>query len=324
MRAAVFFSGAAGTSVGAAQAGAEIVDAYNHNPLCVAVHAANFPRCRNVCQDLHLANYAAMEVHDILLASPVCRANSSASRPGRARAAAAALVRGQSPESASAQLSAAHNAFRALPWSIVDACEVNRPRFLVVENVPEFSDWQFFHDWIRLFRRLGYKMTKQILNSAAWGVPQERERMFVVGTLGPKPIRVRDPKGAKAPAMHDFIDWNGGDWMGIRSCEHPKMREQLQRAHSEFRGGPAFIQLVGHRPVWPSSEPVRTMTRQDQVRFVHKGKYRYPTKAEAFALMGFPSDYVLPECGRTIAWAMAGDAVSPPVMRGIVEVVKAA
>ncbi len=61
------------------------------------------------------------------------------------------------------------------------------------------------------------------------------------------------------------------------------------------------------------------MTTKDQVRFVRGGKFRYPTAEDAFALMGFPSDYILPDVGRTIAWAMAGDAVCPPKMRGIVD-----
>lgn len=316
------FSGAAGTSVGARQAGARVVWAANHNRLCVDLHAANFPECRNVCQDLHLANYAGMDPHDALLASPVCRANSRASQPGRARAAAAARDRGASPEAAEAQLSAAHNAFRALPWSIVDACEVNRPRFLVVENVPEFVDWVFFRDWLRMLRRLGYKLTTQVLNSLAWGVPQDRSRLFVIGTLGAKSIRVQDPKTSEPAPMHGAIDWDAGDWLPIAACPGEKARAQLRRADREFGGRPAFISLVSHRPVWPSSEPVRTMTRQDQVRFVYRGRFRYPTARDAFNLMGFPSDYVIPDEvaeHRTIAWAMAGDAVSPPVMRGIIQ-----
>jgi hypothetical protein len=38
--------------------------------------------------------------------------------------------------------------------------------------------------------------------------------------------------------------------------------------------------------------------------------------------MGFPPEYVIPDAvaeTRTVAWSMAGDAVCPPVMRGIVE-----
>jgi len=306
------FSGAAGTSVGARQAGASIVWAANHNRLCVDVHAANFPEARNVCQDLHLFNHAAMDKHDLLLASPVCRASSQASRPGRATAAE------QGPGSL---LASAHNAYRALPWSVIDALEVNRPDSFVVENVPDWREWVFYADFLRMTRRLGYKVTEQVLDSAAWGVPQSRERLFVIGTLGPKPIRVADPSGGRVASMGEFVDWDDGEWLPFAACHGDKMRAQLEQADREFGGGPAFVNLVSHRPVYSASQPLRTATRQDQYRWVRGGQFRYPSAREAFSLMGFPSDYVIPDAvakTRTVAWAMAGDAVCPAVMRGIV------
>jgi DNA (cytosine-5)-methyltransferase 1 len=325
--AVVFFSGAAGSSIGARAAGARVVAGVNHNPLCVAVHAANFPEAQNIQQDLHLYNHASLPFHDGLIASPVCRGNSSASRPGRARAAEVARSKGHSDAAAAARLASAHNAYGALPWAIMDSLEVNRPNWFVIENVPEMRDWIFYRDMLRMARRLGYKVTEQLLDALAWGVPQERLRLFIIGTLGPKPIRVRDPRGVKPRPMHDFVDWDGGEWMSFRSCPGEKARAQLRRADREFKGGPAFIQLVSHRPAFPSSEPLRTMTRQDQVRWVYKGRYKYPTAREGFNLMGFPGDYVIPDAvaeHRTTAWSMAGDAVCPPVMTGIIERVRAA
>lgn len=328
MRTAVMFSGAAGTSVGAQMAGAEIVWAANHSRVCVDVHAANFPNARNVCQDLHLFNHAAMAVHDLLLASPVCRVNSSASRPARAKAAAAVLAKDPTKARQGSSLAASHNAMRALPWAVLDALEVNRPRFFALENVPEWAtDWELYPDFLRMLRRLGYKVTEQILNSEAWGVAQARERLFVIGTLGRKPIRVRDPKRTAPTPMAECIDWDGGDWLNFAEGGGEKMRAQLQRAHEVFGGARSFINLVGHRPVYDANDPLRTATRQDQFRWVYRGRFRYPTAREAFNLMGFPRTYVIPPAvaeTRTVAWSLAGDAVCPPVMRGIVERIRAA
>ncbi len=322
------FSGAAGTSVGAAQAGAEIVWAANHSRACVDLHEANFPAANNVCQDLHLFNHAAMDAHDLLLASPVCRVNSSASRPARAKAAEATKAKDPTKARQGSSLAASHNAMRALPWAVLDALEVNRPRFFALENVPEWAtDWELYRDFLRMLRRLGYKVTEQILNSEKWGVAQARERLFVIGTLGRKPIRVRDPKRFTLQLMAPCVDWDGGEWMEISACEWPKMRAQLERAHSVFGGAPCFINLVGHRPVYDANRPLLTATRQDQFRWVHRGRYRYPVAREGFNLMGFPASYVIPDAvaeTRTVAWSMAGDAVCPPVMRGIVERVMAA
>lgn len=326
-RVVVLFSGACGSSIGAEMAGAEIVGGVNHDRLAVAAHEANFPNAIAICQDLHLFNHAALPFHDGLIATTVCRANSPASQPGRARAAVAARAEGRSEAAAAARLSAAHNGYAAMPAIVLDSLEVNRPDWFVVENVPEWREHIFYPDFKRMARRLDYKVTEQDLDSLAWGIPQQRKRLFLIGTLGRKPIRVRDPRTIKPRGMHDFVDWEGGEWLSIRSCPGEKARAQLRRADREFKGGPAFVQLVSHRPAFPSSEPLRTMTRQDQFRWVYRGKYRYPTAREGFNLMGFPAGYVIPDIvarHRTTAWAMAGDAVSPGVMQGIVETVVAA
>lgn len=327
-RTVVFFSGAAGSSIGASQAGAQIVAGVNHNAICVQVHADNFPPpCENIQQDLHLYNHAALPVHDLLLASPVCRANSSASRPARAKAAAASRAAGRSEAESAAKLASAHNAYGALPWAVMDSLEVNRPHDFVIENVEEWQGWVFFRDFIRMAKRLRYKVTVQCLNSLAWGVPQERVRLFMLGTLGRRAIRVRDPAMYNPAPMRAAVDWDDGEWMPFSDGGGEKMRAQLEKAHQRFGGAPCFINLVGHRPVYDASEPLRTATRQDQFRWVYRGRFRYPTAREAFNLMGFPPTYVIPQYvaeHRTIAWSLAGDAVCPPVMRGIVDRIMAA
>jgi DNA (cytosine-5)-methyltransferase 1 len=323
----VFFSGASGSSIGARMAGANVVAGVNHNRICVDVHDANFPAARGICQDLHLYNHASLPHHDGLIASPVCRANSSASRPARAKAAATSRAAGRSEAESAAKLASAHNAYGALPWAVMDSLEVNRPRWFVIENVEEWQDWVFFADFVRMAKRLGYRVTVQCLNSLAWKVPQERVRLFMIGTLGPKAIRVSDPKRYEPVAMHDAVDWEGGGWLPFSAGGGAKMRAQLERADRQFGGAPSFVQLVGHRPMFAATEHVRTMTRQDQFRWVYRGRFRYPVAREGFALMGFPSDYVIPDHvaqHRTTAWAMAGDAVCPPVMCGIVEKVMSA
>lgn len=326
-RTVVMFSGAAGSSIGARDGGADIVAGVNHNAVCVAVHAANFPEAQNIQQDLHLYNHAALPYHDGLIASPVCRANSSASRPARAKAAKAAKDKGHSDAAAAARLASAHNAYGALPWAVMDSLEVNRPRWFVIENVEEWADWVFFRDFIRMVKRLGYKVTVQCLNSLARGVPQERVRLFMIGTLGRKPIRVTDPIDYTPAPMRDAVDWDGGEWLDFSEAGGEKMRAQLEKCHATFGGRPSFINLVGHRPVYDANDPLRTATRQDQFRWVYRGRFKYPTAKEAFRLMGFPDDYVVtPHVAehRTVAWQLAGDAVCPPVMRGIVETIIAA
>lgn len=337
--AAVMMSGGCGTSVGAAQGGAKVVWAANHAPWCIDLHNANealWPDCEAVCQDLHLFNHARMADHDILLASPVCRVNSSASRPARARAAKAEKSRDPDKRQHGAKLASSHNSMGALPWAVMDALEVNRPRYFVLENVVEWAkEWPLYDLFLRMLRRLGYKVTQQVLDAKFFPidpedpsryVPQERVRLFVIGTLGSKAIRFRQPRpkaGWKPTAVLDFIDWHEGEWLPFSEARGAKLRAQLERAHRAFDGGPAFVNTVDGRPIYDArTEHLRTLTTQDQYRWVYRGRFKRPAPRETFRLMAFPEDFVIPphiRAKRTKAYAMAGDAVSPPVMRAIVE-----
>ena len=66
---------------------------------------------------------------------------------------------------------------------------VKRPKFLLLENVPGLLS----HDSGRTFAtilasldELGYDVTWQVLNSADFGVPQSRKRVYIVGYLREK------------------------------------------------------------------------------------------------------------------------------------------
>ncbi|CEP39620.1 C-5 cytosine-specific DNA methylase [[Clostridium] sordellii] len=76
--------------------------------------------------------------------------------------------------------------------------EVKRPKFLLLENVKNLVGKRFKEDfgkWLEYLKSLGYKNYWKVLNSKDYGIPQNRERVFVISTLGtdlefefPKPI----------------------------------------------------------------------------------------------------------------------------------------
>ena len=80
---------------------------------------------------------------------------------------------------------------------ILKECGENLPQILVMENVPTIhSDKNIvdFEEWILFLRHLGYSNYYSDLNAKDFGVPQNRDRCFMVSMLGkydfkfPKPI----------------------------------------------------------------------------------------------------------------------------------------
>ena len=74
----------------------------------------------------------------------------------------------------------------SLLWECKKAIEIKRPRYLLMENVAALVSKKFikdFHEWLQVLDRLGYESFSQVLNAKHYGVPQNRERIFVVSIL---------------------------------------------------------------------------------------------------------------------------------------------
>ena len=68
-------------------------------------------------------------------------------------------------------------------WNVRDAVRAKRPKFLCLENVKAMVSKKFrpmFNLWQAELERLGYANFAQVLNAKDYGVPQNRERIFLV------------------------------------------------------------------------------------------------------------------------------------------------
>lgn len=79
---------------------------------------------------------------------------------------------------------------------IIEHC---KPKYLLMENVKNLVGKKFisqFNSWLEYLEGLGYTNYWQVLNAKDYGIPQNRERVFVVSILGKhKPYEF--PKGFK-------------------------------------------------------------------------------------------------------------------------------
>lgn len=68
-------------------------------------------------------------------------------------------------------------------WNVRDAVKIKRPKYLMLENVKAMVSGKFvgmFNLWQLELERLGYANFAQVLNAKDYGVPQNRERIFLV------------------------------------------------------------------------------------------------------------------------------------------------
>lgn len=75
----------------------------------------------------------------------------------------------------------------SLLWECNRVIESKKPKYLMLENVKNLVGKKFkpsFDEWLEHLESLGYTNYWKILNAKDYGVPQNRERVFVISILG--------------------------------------------------------------------------------------------------------------------------------------------
>ena len=116
---------------------------------------------------------------------------------------------------------------------ILDECK-EKPQVLLMENVPEVigsNNVKHFAKWLEKLESLGYHCYWQVLNAKDYGIPQNRERCFMVSVLGdyyyefPNKIKLEhklkdlleenvDKKFYLSDKMKEYIKAENGKWTG--------------------------------------------------------------------------------------------------------------
>ena len=298
MRAIDLFAGAGGTSTGAVSVGVEVVASVNHWPVAVATHTLNHPGAMHVCQDIATVDPTTMPAHDLMLASPSC--------VGHTRA------RGREASH--------HDACRATADDVLRFAEANRPRAVVVENVPEMMQWARYRSWRMGWSDLGYRVSEQVIDAADAGVPQHRRRLFVVASRTRRPIAVPQPAHAHV-AARACLDLDAGAWSPWREwCENTRRR--VIRGQVDY-GADCLVPYYGAAEGGRSLDrPIGTLTTVDRYALVRGDLARMLTVPEMLRLSSFPAGYQLAGTKRD-GVKLIGNCVPPMlaawVIRHVVE-----
>lgn len=349
------FAGAGGFTEGAERAGTHVSFAINHSRPAIGFHSLNHPHTTHCCEDVFTFDFVAVRpilekssgvsVPHLVLASPSCKVHSLAAS---ARKAGRVTI---SPHED--RLRASPEAIKNAVWKVyVEARHLSLPMpFLVVENVPEFRNWELYENWKDAFRYLGYHPGREyVLQALDFGVAAERARLFVIFTpLAvsrvpfdlelPKPVLGRRKKwtpSVKLPkrnhlGRHLVRDHGKApEWRATSSLSpigRRKFAENLKRLRTRLgvTKTPPYWTYSYHTGTNPRlvDHPQRTITAEmgGQLYVVHsKGnrhdqRLAYPEELRAW--FGLPSDYLVPD-SPSVAGQLIGNGVVPAVSEHIV------
>jgi len=194
------FAGAGGFSLGMEQAGFDVVVAVEQDPVHAAVYGFNFPHAEVLCTD-------------------VCTLSSQTLQEAAARGWAAHQRQGKVSSPWNGEIDVVIGGPPCQGFSVMGKRRLDddrnhlvfhfcrlvaelQPRYFVMENVPGLGQGKHATILKRLqrqFKQAGYRLTRKVkvLNAADFGVPQNRKRLFLLGTRdGEAPLEYPDPEAA--------------------------------------------------------------------------------------------------------------------------------
>ncbi|MDE1182550.1 DNA cytosine methyltransferase [Paraburkholderia sp.] len=315
-----FFCGAGGLDLGFTKSGYDVIFAADYFQAAIDTHNANSNQ--PVAQTLDLLYAKAAHITEFLKArSP------SASPVG--------IIGGppcQGFSRANTQRSQAdprNMLARRYAALIVDLAEIYPIQFFVFENVPELLAKNNQRIFTSLKRKLAkhFNVSVALINAADFGVPQTRERVFLVGLrkgMSEKEFAFPSPSSSVRSTVRHAIGHLPPPIFFNRSLtprdipHHPNhwtMRPRSSRFSADLvSSGRSLIRLD-----W--DKPSRTVAYGHREIHVHPSGLRRLSLYEAMLLQGFPPDYIL-KGNLSEQVTQISNAVPPPVAHAIANQLK--
>jgi DNA (cytosine-5)-methyltransferase 1 len=302
------FCGAGGSSYGARKAGANIVAGFDMWGTAIKAYQTNFPEAKTYEGDLRnlIPGEIKNEIGDIdlILASPECTNHS--------------LAKGAKERCEESKMTA---------FQVTRYAKVFRPKWIVIENVVQMQSWSEHQKLLDELWELNYFVKQLRLNSADFGVPQSRKRLFLLCSLA-KEVQIPVANKQKKKAASSIIDWSD-KYEFTPVFKKGRAKNTLARADNAIEAlgkkEPFIMVYYGTGDGWQSiDDPLRTITTLDRFALVipkRKGhQMRMLQPEELKYAMGFSNDYSL-DIGATRREKikLMGNGVCPPVMNTIIK-----
>ncbi len=221
------FCGAGGMTLGAKLAGVNVVYAVESDPHAVTTYMANHPEVNLFHGDIKKLRQIPLcpwNQQTVLFGGPPCQGFSTSNQRTRNK----------------------ENKGNWMFKEFIRLARSWRPDWIVFENVYGIAgteNGQFLEKILDSFREIGYTVSNGILNAAHFGVPQKRERLFVIGSLHglktPLPTRKTSKLIPLKHALTDLPDLLNGasvDILPYKCLAKSTYARQLRNGNGKVSG----------------------------------------------------------------------------------------
>ena len=275
----------------------EVVYAVDNDTFATAIYNSNFVH-KSETKDVRDINPINIPDHDILLGGFPCQSFSiSAQNPPRL---------GYKDEKGK------------LFFEMVNILKEKQPRFFIAENVKGLlsaNNGKAFPMIVNEFKNAGYHIHHKLLNASEFGVPQKRERVFIIGfrefedyfqynfpiqhTLNGSKIKLKKVIDSNANLDEKwFFSQRAVDGMlRVREKMNKGRVQDIDQPCNTISSHLAKVSLNGTDPV-----------------LMFNGRYRRFTPREAASIQSFPNSFKLDVVSEIRQYKAIGNAVPPVLM----------
>jgi DNA (cytosine-5)-methyltransferase 1 len=226
-------------------------------------------------------------------------------------------------------------------FDICRIAEIKQPKVLVLENVKNLihhDNGKTFKTIINSLIHLDYNVTYKILNAKDFGVPQNRERIFIIASKN-NIFQFSKLKKTKSKSLKYFLDKSSDKFEYLNEEEYTLIRQDkislqasglifvgyrnkdgwkkgvrpntthLSRVHRQPN---RIYSVEGYHPTIPSQE----VSGRFFIYIPEERRVRKLTINECYRIMGFPENFIkYPKL--TEQYKQIGNSVSIPVIESI-------
>lgn len=316
------FAGAGGMSLGFDNAEFENVLAVEYDKCFAETYSFNFPKHNLKVADIkNISNHEIKKLIgnkkiDVIIGGPPCQGFSIAGKIGR---------------------NFIDDERNQLFKEFVRFVEVIKPRIFVMENVAALkthNKGKTIEEIIKEFERIGYTVKCDVLNAVNYGVPQQRRRIFVIGTLG-KENKFNFPKKTTKQmtikeALKDLPELKSGETSNIPNHNAMNHSKQMLEKMSYVKDGGDRNDIP--EDIRPKSGDIRKYIRYnsnepsicitgDMRKVFHFNQNRALTGRELARIQTFPDNFIFKGNAGKVQQQI-GNAVPPKLAFQIANSVK--
>lgn len=295
------FAGIGGTRLGFEYAGGESVFSSEWDKDCQKTYQANFGEIPH--GDITKIEAKDIPDFDVLVAGFPCQPFSSiGKRQGFMHATQGTLF---------------YDILRILK----DKKKTSSPKAFLLENVQGLTthdNGRTLEVIVKSLEEIGYKVFYKVLDSANFGVPQQRKRIYIVGfrkdIFGDDVEFIHPTGNGKKAYICDYLEEN---------AEGYSISEHLQKSYlfKKDDGRPLLVDKNSKVQVKTLVASYHKIQRLTGV-FVKDGKtgIRLFTQNECKSIMGFDKDFIIP-VSRTQMYRQMGNSVAVPAVKEVAKAI---